>query len=268
MAFHPLLRSGMLLGLLFTLASCSTERKDSAPIHPIDVSHIPDAVPQQLPKSRYGNPAFYTVYGKRYDVLESAEGYDKRGIASWYGTKFHGRLTSTRETYDMYAMTAASPVLPLPTFVRVTNLENSRSVIVKVNDRGPFASDRILDLSYAAAKKLGYANKGTALVEVQAINPGQPLYSTLQAKKPRSATPNEPKLYVQVGAFHDLNHARKLRAQLQVYLNQPIIIHETESRLTTLYRVQVGPLSSASESDQLQATLKNHGFNETIAVII
>ena len=130
------------------------EPQDGPPSKNIDVTQIPNAVPKAEPKSQYGNPSSYTVNGKTYYVLKNAQGYDKKGIASWYGTKFHGQLTSTREPYNMYAMTAASTELPLPTYVRVTNLENGRQVIVKVNDRGPFDKDRIIDLSYVAAKKL------------------------------------------------------------------------------------------------------------------
>ena len=152
-----ILINGSIITCLGLLTACSsvTVRKDSAPTGNFDASRVPDAKPRKLPKSRYGNPKSYVVFGKRYHVLNSAEGYNKRGIASWYGTKFHGQLTSSREPYNMYAMTAASPNLPIPTFVRVTNLENGRTIIVKVNDRGPFASNRIIDLSYAAAKKLG-----------------------------------------------------------------------------------------------------------------
>jgi rare lipoprotein A len=127
--------------------------QDGPPHRDVDVSNIPNAVPRDLPKSPYGNPKRYTVNGVTYHVLPTAKNYQATGIASWYGKKFHGRLTSTRERYNMFAMTAASPVLPIPSFVRVTNLRNGRSVIVKVNDRGPFAPNRILDLSYAAAKK-------------------------------------------------------------------------------------------------------------------
>ncbi|MDF3054127.1 MAG: rare lipoprotein [Gammaproteobacteria bacterium] len=131
---------------------------------------IPDAIPKAEQLSRYGNPNSYVVAGNRYHVLKSTASYEKTGMASWYGTKFHGRLTSSREPYDMHSMTAASPTLPIPSYVHVTNLSNGRSVIVKVNDRGPFKSNRIIDLSYAAAKKLDYLNHGTAKVKVTAID--------------------------------------------------------------------------------------------------
>jgi rare lipoprotein A (peptidoglycan hydrolase) len=129
-----------------------------------------DAVPKAEARSRYGNPSSYVVAGNRYHVLKTSKSYEKTGMASWYGTKFHGRLTSSREPYDMHAMTAASPHLPIPSYAHVTNLSNGHTVIVKVNDRGPFKSDRIMDLSYAAAKKLGYLNHGTAKIRVTAID--------------------------------------------------------------------------------------------------
>ncbi|MCP5136305.1 MAG: septal ring lytic transglycosylase RlpA family protein [Gammaproteobacteria bacterium] len=147
---------------------------DRPPDGDVDVSNIPDAVPRPEPRSRYGNPESYKVMGQRYYVMESSHGYVERGIASWYGKKFHGRLTSNREPYDMLAMTAAHKSLPLPTYVRVTSLDNGRSVVVRVNDRGPFHDGRIIDLSYAAAMKLGIAQKGTGHVEVRALDPGMP----------------------------------------------------------------------------------------------
>lgn len=143
---------------------------DDAPPDPIDVSKIPNAVPRAEPLSRYGNMSSYVVYGKRYYTMPSSKGYKERGLASWYGTKFHGKRTSSGEPYDLYSMTAAHKSLPLPTYVEVTNLRNNRSIIVKVNDRGPFHPDRIIDLSYTAAAKLDILGYGTGLVEVRAID--------------------------------------------------------------------------------------------------
>lgn len=158
----------------FALTGCAStqskaQSKNASP-YAANEKHPADAVPAPVPYSRHGNPNSYVVHGKRYHVLKTTKGYDKTGYASWYGTKFHGRLTSTREPYDMHAMTAASPVLPIPSYVHVTNLDNGRSVVVKVNDRGPFKSNRIIDLSYAAAKKLGYINKGVGHVRVTGID--------------------------------------------------------------------------------------------------
>ncbi len=136
-----------------------------------DPSSIPDAVPRQEPLSPHGNPAEYEAEGQTYHVLATSEGYQAQGVASWYGPKFQGRRTSSGETFDMYQMTAAHRTLPLPTYVEVTNLENGRKAIVRVNDRGPFKDDRLIDLSYVAALKLGIVASGTARVSVRAVGP-------------------------------------------------------------------------------------------------
>jgi len=159
-----------------TLVGCAPfPVQDGGPVRAVDLSSVAEPVPRWEPRSRYGNPPEYTVFGKSYRVLPTADGYVERGMASWYGTKFHGQYTSSRELYDMYAMTAAHRSLPLPTYVRVTNLQNGRSTVVRVNDRGPFHSDRIIDLSYAAAYKLGIVQSGTAMVEVRALDPNAPV---------------------------------------------------------------------------------------------
>ena len=132
---------------------------------------VPDAVPVEEPRSRYGNPEEYEVLGQTYRVLDSSEGYVAEGLASWYGEEFHGRRTSSGEPYDMYLMTAAHRTLPIPTYVEVTNLENGRVAVVRVNDRGPFHPDRIIDLSYVAARKLDIVGPGTARVRVRAMEP-------------------------------------------------------------------------------------------------
>lgn len=162
----------VLLGVLFTLTSCSTvSQKDGPPPFDVDVSKIPDAVPKSERVSKYGNKPVYNVFGKNYHVMSSSKNYEEQGIASWYGTKFHARHTSNGERYDMLGMTAAHKTLPLPTYVQVTNLSNGKKVIVKVNDRGPFEGNRIIDLSYVAAKKLGMLGHGTARVDIKAIDP-------------------------------------------------------------------------------------------------
>nr|VFK02139.1 MAG: rare lipoprotein A [Candidatus Kentron sp. H]VFK02511.1 MAG: rare lipoprotein A [Candidatus Kentron sp. H]VFK05458.1 MAG: rare lipoprotein A [Candidatus Kentron sp. H] len=173
---HIILRSKIIFLLTALLAGCGLiPAQDGPPLFfRLDPNNIQNAVPRVESRSQYGNSPFYTVYGKRYHVLLSSTGYVRRGIASWYGRKFHGKRTSSGETYDMYAMTAAHRSLPLPTYVRVTNLENKRQAIVRVNDRGPFHTNRIIDLSYAAAVKLGIARKGTVHVEIHAIDPSQP----------------------------------------------------------------------------------------------
>jgi rare lipoprotein A len=131
---------------------------------------VPEVVPRMEPRSRNGNPPFYDVFGKRYFVLSSSVGYLERGVASWYGPGFHKVRTSIGEPYDMYGMTAAHKTLPLPAYVRVTNLQNGRSVVVRVNDRGPFVGNRIIDLSYTAAAKLDMLRNGTAMVEVRSLD--------------------------------------------------------------------------------------------------
>ncbi len=248
--------------LSMALTGCFSNRnKDGPPLRPVDVSQIPNAVPKYEPKSHYGNPKSYRVLGKRYYVLKSAQDYNQRGIASWYGRKFHGRLTSSREPYNMLAMTAASPVLPLPTYVQVTDLQNGRSVIVKVNDRGPFAPNRIIDLSYAAAKKLGYAKKGTALVQVTAIN-----RRNLNATPPTMIA-GKPKLYLQVGAFSHYVNAEHLKHRLSAYTSKPIQISKIEHHFKTIYRVRIGPLVGVGESDALFNKLHQHGLNTAMTVI-
>ncbi|MGQ0586950.1 MAG: septal ring lytic transglycosylase RlpA family protein [Gammaproteobacteria bacterium] len=168
------------------LAACSSSRlippsgpsPDGYPDRdavPASAHAMPDAVPVAAPRSRYGNPKTYEVMGERYFVLNSADGYKEKGRASWYGTKFHGKRTSSGEAYDMYQMTAAHKTLPLPTYVRVTRKSSGRSVVVKVNDRGPFHTGRIIDLSYAAAARLDLLKEGSAEVEVEALDPGAPV---------------------------------------------------------------------------------------------
>jgi rare lipoprotein A len=162
-----------LLALLGGCASGGGDR-EAGSTEAIDPGGIPDAVPRVEPRSKYGNMDSYSVKGRTYRTKESSDGYVERGLASWYGRQFHGRKTSSGERYDMYSMTAAHKTLPLPTYVRVTNVDSGRSAVVKVNDRGPFHGPRVIDLSYAAATKLGVVAKGTALVEVRAIDPARP----------------------------------------------------------------------------------------------
>lgn len=146
-------------------------KADGPPEVDQDVTHIPNALPKLEPVSKYGNPPIYTALGNKYKVMKSSDGYEAEGTASWYGRKFHGNRTSSGEPYDMFAMTAAHKSLPLPTYATVKNLDNGREVIVKINDRGPFAHNRLIDLSYAAAKKLGIHTAGTGRVRITAIDP-------------------------------------------------------------------------------------------------
>lgn len=251
------IKTGLIAALAISLCACSSTLRDGAPSRSINASKIPDAIPTPLPKSKYGNPKSYTISGKTYHVLPTSRNYQETGIASWYGTKFHGRLTSTREKYDMYAMTAASPVLPIPSFARVTNLSNGKSVIVKVNDRGPFAKGRIMDLSYAAAKKLGYADKGTARVEVKAINierPGKEL--------------TRPQLYLQVASYSSFHQAQLAAEQIQSTLSySEARIQPTKVHRRTWYRVQLGPLSSQRTAGRLSNAVEEMGFEGAYTVI-
>ena len=162
-------------GLAVSVAGCGIATPAAKTKQRSAIATLPDdADPRPEPRSKYGNGPVYEVFGEQYTVLPSGDGYRERGVASWYGKKFHGRLTSNREPYDMYAMTAAHKTLPLPTYVRVRNLRNDRSVVVRVNDRGPFVHNRIIDLSYAAALKLDMVQDGTSLVEVTAITFDEP----------------------------------------------------------------------------------------------
>jgi len=251
--------------LLATLGGCFRQSiRDSAPRGHVDVSHIKNPSPHYLPKSRYGNPASYVANGRRYYVLKSTRYYRKRGIASWYGTKFHGRLTSTRERYNVYGMTAASPELPIPCYVRVTNLQNGREVIVKVNDRGPFAANRIIDLSYVAAKKLGFSGRGTAWVEVSSIDLDRPY-----RKEPVAQFAyHRPRLYVQVGVFSQFANANHLKQTLTHLTQRTIQITEISRRLRALYRVQIGPLQNVEESDNLLQRIQRAGLGHAITIII
>lgn len=244
-------------GLVVRDGPAPAHERDGGPAIPPDVSAVPEPVPRAEPRAAYGNRSPYTVLGRTYTVMPSSQGYVERGIASWYGTKFHGRLTSSREPYDMYAMTAAHKSLPLPTFVRVTNLENGRSVIVRVNDRGPFHEDRIIDLSYAAAIKLGIHVAGTGKVEVRAIDPEHPELATAPAVP---ATARDVPLYVQVGAFASRDNALRLAARVEDQDVDDVFLDRVLRDGRALYRVRVGPLRTVAEADEVGARLRAIGL--------
>ncbi len=238
-----------LLLLPALLGGCATGPGggDGHPRLSLDPDHIEDAVPRHEPRARSGNKPVYEVFGKRYRTLESARGFEQTGIASWYGTKFHGRPTASGEIYDVAKMTAAHKHLPLPTYVEVTNLENGRKAIVKVNDRGPFHGDRIIDLSYAAAVKLGFAQKGTARVRIRAIDPSAPPPTkTAGAEKP---------LYLQVGSFSSRVNAETLRRLIEETMREPVPVQISQAPDRTLYRVRVGPLEDPGEAERIGALL-------------
>jgi rare lipoprotein A len=219
---------------------------------------VPDAVPRIEPRSRYGNPPFYDVFGKRYYVLSSSADYVERGIASWYGPGFHKINTSMQEPYDMYAMTAAHKTLPLPAYVRVTNLQNGRSVVVRVNDRGPFVGNRIIDLSYTAAAKLDMLKNGTAMVEVSTIDP-----AAVPAPTPAAApAAPRPALFVQAGAFANPANADKLVAKLKGGGFGKIFVREDLIAGRHMYRVRIGPVPDVPEFDRIVAALEQAGVHD------
>jgi rare lipoprotein A len=226
------------------------------PAPPANLETLPDAVPRPEPRSPHGNPPFYEVLGRRYYVLADADGYVERGVASWYGPGFHSGSTSSGEPYDMYGMTAAHKTLPLPTYARVTNLGNGRSVVVRINDRGPFVANRLIDLSYSAAAKLEMIREGTTLVEVRALTPGVP--DTLA----RSSASPAPALYVQAGAFADPLNAQRLLARLHgAGIASAFVVSPLEGQ-SRLYRVRVGPVGSVAQYDQLAARLAALGIRD------
>jgi len=255
------------LSVFALLVSCASVRPGDGP--PRSGSNIPpdlpaDAIPRDDPRSRYGNGPIYEVFGKTYRVMESSYNYRERGVASWYGKKFHGRKTSSQEPYDMYAMTAAHKSLPLPTYVRVRNLKNNRSIVVRVNDRGPFVGNRLIDLSFAAASRLDMIRDGTSLVEVTAISfdkpPSRPS-STVDAA-PGAVEPNA-RSFVQVGAFGEKNNAQRRLAMLRNGGIGSAFVHEDKSNSPTLYRVRIGPIADVDQYDSIVEILQRLGIGET-----
>ncbi len=256
---------------LLLLSGCASKessrysiKQDRGPDQAVDMSKVPDAVPRHEPHSRWGNKSPYQVLGKRYYVLPSAEGYRERGIASWYGKKFHGHTTSNGEVYDMYEMSAAHKSLPLPTFVRVTNLDNNRQVVVRVNDRGPFHDERLIDLSYAAAYRLGVLQHGTARVEVEAIAPGSATDTRLLATQKLSAVPSDQAAItgrtLQIAALSNEANANRLAADLSAQLEEPAMVVAVERGDRTLYRVQLSPLTGRHTLNWLLLQLSQAGY--------
>jgi len=228
-----------------------------------EITHIP-----QTSKSKSGNPSSYVVAGKRYYVLDSVGGFKQRGIASWYGKKFHGRKTSSGEIYNMYGMTAAHKTLPIPVYVRVKNLANGRSVVVKVNDRGPFIEGRIIDLSYTAAQKLDIIGTGTARVEVNTLAPGQnEIASVVRTIPLADKVAEDIPLFIQVGSFGQEFNALNLLRDLQD-LNEPSVsISELTTSNGLFYRVRVGPLYDIDEANAVIRRLKGKGFTTARIVV-
>lgn len=250
--------------LMLLVAGCAAPKKDSSnngryteandglPLErPATAASEP--VPQAEPLSRYGNHSPYTVNGQSYRVLESNQGYRARGEASWYGRKFHGHTTSSGEVYDMFQFSAAHRELPLPSFVEVTNLDNGRSVVVRVNDRGPFHGNRLIDLSFAAAEKLDMISSGTAPVEVRVI--GQ-----------LAATQTAGKVWLQVGAYSDRKTADNIQQRLRANNLGPVTITRVNRNNRLLWRVRVGPYVQESAIRQANNRIRQLGLGQSVRV--
>jgi len=239
--------------LLVTLASCGSIKIQDGPPRSgsASIPELPaDAVPRPEPRSPYGNVPVYEVFGEWYTVMHTSDGYKEQGVASWYGNKFHGRPTASRELYDMHAMTAAHKTLPIPTYVRVRNLGNNKSVIVRVNDRGPFVGNRIIDLSYSAALKLDMIRSGTSFVEVEAISFDAPSGDGQDARQ----------LFAQVGAFGSRENAERQLKELRAGgISKVFVIKDTASN-PNLYRVRIGPIEGVAQYDLVVAELNELGI--------
>lgn len=246
--------------------------QDTGPEQRQDISHLPEPVPKQEPRSRYGNPESYSVWGKTYQVLPSAEGYVAEGKASWYGKKFHGYRTSSGEDFDMYQFTAAHRSLPLPSYVRVTNLDNGKQLVVRVNDRGPFHEERIIDLSWAAAVRLGIEQAGTGRVRVEAIGPGDsggagsstvPTAVRAAVDSPPPAAPPSSGLFLQAGAFRDQVSAERMQWTLSSELG---LSSHIRANGDNLYRVWIGPYANEDQRQQARENIAQAGFDRPMPV--
>lgn len=244
--------------------------QDRAPTVALDPSQIQDVVPEPINRTMAGNRSPYTVNGQTYRVMASEEGFQETGLASWYGEKFHGHTTSNGEIFDMYQVSAAHTRLPIPSFARVTNLENQRSIIVRVNDRGPFHNERIIDLSFAAAYKLGFANQGTALVHVESIVPGQApiLAATSSRQAPVMEANSGPARYLQAGAFADLSSAQRLSNRLRSMTGRPVFIRsiQADGPNQQLHRVRIGPIVDNNELQRVTDLIVGAGLGQPFTV--
>jgi rare lipoprotein A len=260
-----LLAIALLVGSGFVLGGCkqAVRWNETASAPPQNTSG------QKKQKSSRGNPPFYEVFDHRYYVMDSSIGFKERGVASWYGKKFHGRQTSSGAIYDMHSMTAAHKTLPLPTQVRVRNLKNGRSIIVTVNDRGPFVDNRIIDLSFAAATQLDIVSAGTALVEIEAITNQAAqrdvdMTSTIvAAQETQDKAQADISLFLQVGAFGDRANAQQLVDQLHGNDFPNAIIRSDAVRVPPIFRVRLGPITNVTEYDQLVERVATLGIVDT-----
>ena len=262
-----MLRRYRLLILLLALpvGACSILSSDQdGPGERIGAGTVADATPRPEPKSKYGNPASYVVNGKRYYVKNSSAGYTARGTASWYGKKFHGRRTSSGEIFNMYRATAAHTTLPLPTYAKVTNLDNGKAVVVKINDRGPFHSERIIDLSYGAAVKIGLDKQGTGRVEVRVIETGPGRTAVATATPAVVAEPLVSNgTYIQVGAFKQFVNAQEMRARTNGAGLFGVTVNKgTTSTGENIYKVRVGPYENTARIDAAIDKLRAAGIED------
>lgn len=248
--------------------------RDNGPaIAPPWLVDLPDPEPTNEPKSARGNGNPYTVFGRTYYVRETAAGYDATGIASWYGAKFHGRPTSNGETYDMYALTAAHRALPLPCYVRVTRVDNGRSTIVRVNDRGPFHDDRLIDLSYAAAVKLGFEKSGIARVRVQVVGSdaspspaprAAPVVVGRADEQGAIAEVASRTFFLQAGAFRTLAVADRVTSRLRGVVGDKVFVVRVPS--DRLFRVRVGPIRGDAELERIKGLVAAAGASGAVTV--
>ena len=248
-----------LLSAVLLLSGCvnppmEVPEPDAAP-EPVALSELVGATPRPDPILRYGNSSPYEVNGQTYEVMASSQGYREQGVASWYGAKFHGRPTANGETYDAYAATAAHKTLPLPTYVRVTNLQNQRQLVVRVNDRGPFHSDRLIDLSYGAALQLGFAEQGIVPVVVEAIH--------LDGVEDRRSVPTDSYRYLQVGAFESRARASELVDSIAARSAHSAELSPVDTQVGRLYRVRVGPFGDPASLARARSELLQAGFSDT-----
>ncbi|MEM1403665.1 MAG: septal ring lytic transglycosylase RlpA family protein [Pseudomonadota bacterium] len=257
------IRLGVLLLPLLLVACSGSEPKvawegDGAPSVSLSPEDVADAVPRPDPILRAGNTSPYQVNGVEYHVLPTPAGYDVEGIASWYGTKFHGNRTANGEVFDLYLPTAAHRSLPIPTYARVTNLENGLQVMVRINDRGPFHHERLIDLSYAAAVKLGFSQQGTARVRVQTLS--------LAGVDDRRSEADGEYRYLQLGAFASMSAATSLRDSVATLVAAPVNVSPVDVGGQRLNRVRVGPVADGKELRRLQQLLVTRGYTPGLAL--
>jgi rare lipoprotein A len=263
------MKNNLFISLFFCILISACSNKSSRLKPEIETDSAPDDIdfdisqiehwqiqPEEL--SRYGNHSPYEVYGKQYHVVKQDSIFEQQGKASWYGKKFHGRKTSNMEDFDMYKLTAAHRTLPLPSYVEVTNLDNNKRVIVRVNDRGPFVGKRIIDLSWAAAKLLGYEQQGVANVHIKLIqtpNNKTQIAKTIQQK------------FLQIGAFSERQTAHSIAEQLNQVNILPVQVSISES-LPTFYRVRLGPVSMDENLDEIIQKVHDAGYPESKIVTL